>query len=166
MVESHNALLAKKIAGKTTVYRFLDALAKEENRKAVQFVQLEGGRVGVFEEPAPRYVKRSKAIAAAQKKLKDGQISVSEFLNMVTNNQNRNLAIDLANFDGEGDNAGHEEEDDAEESNDSTICVICTQNQRRILLKPCDHFIMCVACYVPLMECPRCHIVTTSCDVI
>lgn len=144
----------------------MDALAKEENRKAVQFAQLLDGRVGVFEEPAARYKTRSKAIESAQKRLTAGQISVPEFLAIVTNKQNRNLAVDLANFDGAMEREDDEETVDATEAEDEmSKCVVCHLSQRQVLLQPCEHFVVCTACYTPFMKCPRCDSDTTSCRV-
>ncbi len=41
-------------------------------------------------------------------------------------------------------------------SSSSTLCVSCSRYQRSVVLIPCGHLILCVACAHSLASCPMC----------
>lgn len=164
LVESHNARLGRSISGKTNFYRFVLALAKEENRKSVQFMQLIGGRTGVYDEPVAKYRNRSEAIKTAQRKLADNVVTVQEFLAIITNTQNRSMVVDLASFECNSglDDDEVDEETSVHSGDDAMLCVICSINRREVLLLPCNHFMICIGCFQPNIKCPQCCTITSS----
>ena len=39
---------------------------------------------------------------------------------------------------------------------DKTLCVVCLDNKRELLLKPCNHYCLCTDCVPALHKCPVC----------
>ena len=39
---------------------------------------------------------------------------------------------------------------------DKSVCVVCLDNKRDVVLKPCNHFCLCSDCSKVLKECPMC----------
>ena len=50
------------------------------------------------------------------------------------------------------------EEDDAEE----TVCIVCTDNRRCVVFKPCSHSSTCIACAIKINNCPICRVLVTE----
>lgn len=56
----------------------------------------------------------------------------------------------------------HDEEVAADES-ETTTCVICMERKRKCLVRPCNHFSLCIACSKSTLEqCPVCRTKITS----
>lgn len=162
LVESHNARLAKLMKSKPKFFNFVVQLATEEQRKAVQFKQLLQQRVGVFDEPDARYVRRTEAIVKVQHLLHTQKVTVSGFLTMLTNTNNSKLAVDLASFH-EVVASDMEETADAEEyQTQQETCVLCMAVKRQVMLLPCSHMVICNNCYNRAMICPQCQTPSTG----
>jgi hypothetical protein len=62
--------------------------------------------------------------------------------------------------------------DEEEEAKDdfpriqSTLCVICLDLQRNVLIKPCMHFCLCANCARSIQQCPVCRIQIDSQEVV
>lgn len=163
MVESHNARLKAKIRSNTTLYEFVQNLAKEELRKANQFVQMLKTPEGVFDDPKPKYEKRARMISKWEKKLKNGNTTVANFLKVLAN---RTEDSNMANAGG----TAVDESSDEEEIEDLALCVRCLEKPSRITLQPCGHTPFCLDCFISakvvsvVVVCPTCCIESVSYD--
>ncbi len=52
------------------------------------------------------------------------------------------------------------------EEKDKHNCVVCFENKREVLLKPCNHFCLCVSCLPKLKRCPICNQTISSSEKI
>lgn len=139
LVESHNARLSKKFGKKAPFFRFVKALAKEDFRKTIQFIQIDS-ESAVFDQPKKKYTKRTKLIEKAQKALLPGSESMETFFNTVTNSAVKNMA----KYDGPADDSDDEVEADC---NDPTMCIECKDFRRQVMFG-CNHLILCKSCFV------------------
>ena len=50
----------------------------------------------------------------------------------------------------------HQHQEQLSMERDKSICVICLDNTREMVLKPCNHYCLCSSCSKGLRECPLC----------
>lgn len=131
--------MAKKLGTRSPFFRFVLALAKEDLRKSIQFLQLNANIAAVFDQPKAKYAIRDRVIKSAQSKLIPGAESVAQFLNTVTNSAVKASVMDENILDLEND-----EEEDMDEN---LKCKQCMINRRQVLYSGCHHLLLCLNCF-------------------
>lgn len=154
MVESHNAQLGRLMSKKGRFFSFLLELRMEVKRKDAQLLQLQQGKTGVFDEPAPKYVLRSKEIKKQEELITAQKIGWSGFLCAVTCTQNRRMAVNLCDVE----RPPEEGEQASQQTNIMLRCIICEVNAPKFVMVPCNHLAYCSVCYEAMKgsPCPEC----------
>ena len=87
--ESYNSILSSKIPKHGNFWKFLDVVLNEDFKKTTALKNSLDGTYGVFQRPkSNKYKKRSILIEKSIKNLDREKITLADFLNEITNNQN------------------------------------------------------------------------------
>lgn len=119
------------------------------------------GTFNIFNCPRKKYKDRSTLIDKTTEDLLKNKITVQDFLNQLSNWQNKILELDLDSIvhESSADNAEplfSEESNDADnlttESQHELDCIICNNKPKNIVLLPCRHFKLCTDCFTKHSE--------------
>lgn len=138
-MESHNSQLARAITPRSSLFTVAHKLKEDVAYKTIQLTQVLNGGTGIFREPDRIYKERSDNIEAQQKRLITGEITVDEFLLILTDKFNKSTQCNIASFEtGNVSDCLESEDEDGEGSILNQIEVLSKQlpdNSRDSLLK-------------------------------
>lgn len=165
-LEGYNSRLAKKIYKHGNFLKFMDCLIDEEYNTTRNFIAaLDGQTMMIFEGPKQDFKIRNNIIEKLTSKLTKKKITLSEFLPQIIQIFNKSDLLqssEVISSDEEGDDFLN----DDYLSEDISLCIICFNNKRDILLQPCNHLKICKDCYGKMAENCRSSILCPYCRTI
>ena len=152
-LEGYKSGLCTQIPTHGNFWDFLKVLKQEEFQKYNELTLTFDGVYDVFESPKKRFKNQSYIIEDLTAKLYSKKISLSIFLQSMTNRKN-NIMPNEEKLNFMCENEEIEDAEDAAEQivPEGLLCEICFQNKKNILLKPCKHGKICRVCFENIRE--------------
>lgn len=164
-VEGYHSQLTTKLTKNGNFYKFLDCILKEDFTKTNEFIIALDGSMN--ETPRKKMRDRNHLIETSINDLENNRINLRSFLNIMTNDNNHLMTDREESFMSYSDDSDDDKEDEDSHSDIlcSTLCIICFDQPRNIILNPCNHVKICCDCFEKIADTYRKNNSTVLCPV-